>query len=757
MPDQRMENPIRRTALIRAAALLGAIYAVILITLSARGISASTDELLSAVDTWQNGEWLAGDETKEQNAFWHTVSDAGNQIEQLLRNAKCKPAPNAEAQAKAAEPLPNTRDLTLLDPSPHPYLTLGDNFSGKTSLAPANKWDGVREGHNRAYPVNYQFAIYINPYDPDNKTKVTPGERAHLERDVCRYEQVAFELHERWKKKFGSESNFRDNNPHCRRMADILGINCTKAFPDLDLGVSWVYIASTTGTYAIFPGNQEIRNQDYDPLQRPWYLSAIDGDPWNPGKNKAKSERVHVNPRAGVTVPYRDYSDKLGDVRTYWQKVEIGGDKYVIGIDFLLFGDREQDKAALLKHIKAAIWERAVKVFVNRTVWSFIATSLIALLFAGVFRFNWQAMASTLVIGATSVEHEIVLTEETRDFTGNALLEWREVEGKVERRSILSTVSAFVTGVFRLIGLALGLVKKVENEQSSAQTIEKKYTVTAKPGLLRGIEVWFAQEVRYVAGVSRSTGAPIRVPEGRSEKNWFIVGHTANEPSVRPHDIRTGAVKSAVAQICKELGEYVLLSGKSRRGSFVLGQPLPIGSVPQKVAELHEVETLSEQHLELTRSRFYFQDSVAIIKQLYRDSRVCATCRSEYLEMLLKENSLDVLETGEEISRIVIFRDEEQKEAIFKANPLTLSAWIERMAGTVKFIYLDKVDVELPRSNDFAIVTESPENKLVAVTAADTHRWDGKVKGYISWRDADIEHYTRIYQQLDAVGELYSM
>src|SRR6266571_443164 len=303
-------------------------------------------EIFNRIETWTYDKWVTYD---ANSAFWQSLQSSVNAFSEAL-----------------SQP---TYDEALICPGTQFTTCYAGHPNGAT----------VRQGLRGPIDINYDFGVLTETDDSGADIELHREVLGRLRAFVKRLRAMYWNTRSA---KSGS-SEFGQNNPHSAMMMEVLGLGPRADFPEL--GISWIYVGSSIGSYVTYPGNSSFIDGKYDPRKRPWYQSAMGRQPY---------ESISPIGETGISYLYGDYSSELTalnqeSVRTVWKRVTFGKVTYVIGIDFLLFGDRKNLGGSVFNNIRSTLAEglrNAGRLAITGGLALLVVVALILLVMVGMGR-----------------------------------------------------------------------------------------------------------------------------------------------------------------------------------------------------------------------------------------------------------------------------------------------------------------------------------------------------------------------------------
>ncbi len=158
-------------------------------------------------------------------------------------------------------------------------VTPGNEYEKRTKDIENNiSWSNTNKIFKN-FNVNYDFGTFVPSQEMinNNKDKYNKDFIIEDKRRFASFIEGITSLVSKNNKK-GEKNYLQKRTKYSNLMFEILGISedVDKHFPELD--ILWIYIGSSEGAFATFPGNsQGYKNngKPYNPSKRPWFEEAI--------------------------------------------------------------------------------------------------------------------------------------------------------------------------------------------------------------------------------------------------------------------------------------------------------------------------------------------------------------------------------------------------------------------------------------------------------------------------------------------------
>jgi len=624
--------------------------------------------------------------------------------------------------------------------------------------------------------VNYDFGTFIPGDEILQKTESYNKE--YIREDKLRFASFINEITE-MVKNYNNNNEikpiFQSRTEYSTLMYGVFGLSddIDQFFPELE--ILWIYVGSSEGAFATFPGNDqeywnENDNRPYNPKDRPWFKEAMYG----------KGDDLYANhDDIGLSSVYDDFSEHLDSVRTLWHKVEVNDDSskrtYVIGIDFYLSNNAFSAGITDLINKKDIPSIKNIVIF-DSMMHGLIVSFLIFILGLFFIFIGPLSFARFFVFGLSSYKSLSVNKEILAEYMGlvayddlnNNSFKLEETNKKIDDNSFSRKLSVGAQSN-KLFNILASLESKKSHSQqkiSMVQAIHNQEINSLYTGI-RGKEFWKITKSEGILGSCPTCGEVIKVaPE---EQNWeqvMVINHVAQDiPEVLT--LLTNGVEPQ-EWIKNSLTEHILKSNQYIDQSSNLQKTLYETArfkIPYQLKNYPPLAKMQNDFHILQSGRYNSGDMINLSKHLYKNSYVKAVCRVGYFKLLLEmeKNGEGFLFVGESIERILIAFTTEEFEITKR--------WFES-EGKNKIRKDDQISLylvnilDLPeglreyRRWDFAIVdssisTNSNANMLknmgsTVVITSDYN--DGsnseEISGAVSWRLADVTFYETLYRAI---------
>jgi hypothetical protein len=496
---------------------------------------------------------------------------------------------------------------------------------------------------------------------------------------------------------------------------------------DSDLSTPWLYVASAAGAIAVFPGTKVIGLPRWDIAGRPWYQASMGID--------TKLATSGIEPGDLMTVTYLDV---LGEsplhVRTYLRRFEINNETFVVGVDLHRPNTRPSRYPALG----------------SLSSYSLSSEPIYVLTFAG----------SLLAFGALAA---ITFRRDTQiQFEG-----YRAYYGKVEdsRTDVGEAGSErSSTGGIELKKGWLVVGQTREDRRDSYIKRETKVTTHS-----RGVQYWDVWKTsvyswrlirEFESSHSKLIGV-LRLEYTRSirpDVDWFEFDKKAFSKN------EAGLFKSRIPQALAAHADAIRDDELSIPASALSEDATAPIDVPEFVRPL----LTPDDGVAIQHKRAYTTFRSGPLAELYKNAHVEAVVLSTYLSQMLESSDLSFLTQGRTIRRLISFPSATDQLKLSKASR-------ERFAGLLKQYstrsrLLERVNVPIPDPKDlqpvydFALLDfgerKGDDKKRIVIVShflSEATRIDPSgapmakqhvVEGYVSWRDADVKFYSKLFDEL---------
>ena len=723
---------IKRAIVLLSIAAVGTFFFVTALTYTARSFLSGDPEYQSIerIMNWRSGQWKKIGYNAD---FWKNLYTLLNTIQKELQSGN----------------RPNVNYSILVEES---------EFDAEKNKTHAKKYGTNRPGTD-LIPINYKFGVKVLPKkQPDAGDQIDAGtgeKKANINSQLKRMRNAMHYISEKVTAFIDNENDegltAETNVPHCTYMLKALGLE-SSSFEEL--GISWVYIGSETGLYSIYPGNKEHRAENYDPRRRPWWSDATAQD------RSELSERIpnySYDTNTGITPLYKDYSDKLGNglIRTVWRRIIIDNVLYIIGVDFILLGDKDDFQKTVVSRMNGDFSEKKNATLASSAMVGGILallpllslililvqkrTELVELLLMSrrypphsqhILKCEWQEYA-------TSDQRKIYIENNIENIIFHEKKKETAIGASVERTP-LETRTIYTKS------------KTDIQEERTGHTVTETLQMSVKDGgTYRGVEKWTLHKREVSQGRCRLCGGNVAFSIHPFNKiNTIILKHGSSAVPTVKKDVGKKSLNPT-----NFLMNLVLKNGEIEEGTeFAYDPEMEQEDVrlPKQVSELSDVQKIKKLNTLLNQGRFRFENSVETIHRLYEKSTINATCQTWYLDHLKKHNKIEVLTCGDRIKRIIVASTEQEMKNTIRDN-MKLFQDIEKQHTELAFVCLDSIpELTNHREWDFALIdSEIRESSIVSVSSPGTHLDKETISGYLSWRPSDIRFYASIYEVLD--------
>jgi len=513
-----------------------------------------------------------------------------------------------------------------------------------------------------------------------------------------------------------------DPNHIERTLARVIGLSAEGKGTSFD--VPWVYVASNTGSIAVFPGTTVIAEPDWKTSSRPWWQQTFQGQthlgseiPWHPGDR--------------LTVTYLDVLTNTPTyVRTYLRK--SNSQAFVIAVDLSPKLDEPLRPMTILgADLIRPTWQLLLGIGLVFSLLLFI-----------VIRWISPAAQETFVL-------------ERR----------RSIYGNVTRERLLSFLSDDESN--RATGIEGRLGKYVVatiKEERKRRVEELNRTKAGTSILCRGFEEWTVIYQRYrswrllwrFAHISRSAVGITELTYGGAvlpKAEWLFFNKQLFLKSDEDYyKWKLLEVLQLNADSCDE--SLDLPAKREQLESFAVS-----GKVPDYVlSAIVEPQKLSA----VRQRRAYLTLDDSKLTELYNGAtNVSAVILYSYFGRLFETQHTAFLSKGRQIMRLVLFPSE---DIVFSLGNQNREEYRELQTSSRT---LKRVNATLNEGRpvyDFAIIEigSRPDDKLLIVTTdvseakfidrvlpregATVYRVDC----YLSWRPSDLRFYESIFDELSS-------
>jgi hypothetical protein len=629
----------------------------------------------------------------------------------------------------------------------------------------ASKWR-KKDGSN--LEINFAFGTFIDKQSPpsapapamqatqNQATAITdrPGfpsttasamRATQISNDKERYKQFIFDLQGLFQvppsRKF-SRDDFSDV------MMNYFGIKDSIQQHLPNVAITLIYAASDRETITLYPGC-DITFSNRPLKEAPWYQSAFD-------PSKAKPEYVIPgNEDFGLSPFYPDYASQE-HTRTFWHKVRAeNGDAYLLCVDLTL---RRQDQQI------ARYWIDSIPIIDTYAGpgkdWLRAAT--VGIIFGGVFLALGLILThlggqqsnrlACWIIGGKSLPKQ---TESGDQF----MPVFRAFAAR--GATIVDTVEHGKTETKKTIFNAW-LQMKVAKLEAEHANIDSKgahvaMTQVVELGALdkdpstRGVEKWHIfRDKGSEVGNCRLCGQEVRYKDKEASIAQVTIKHGIDPRPMVYIDPRSHIkeIKSLEERIIWQALDVEAIEVKVARDLDAPPQP----RVPIKIQKMRFAMELMSKYRLLNEGRYEVDDCIEISKELFNGYNVKAFCKVAYFEKLrgAGADALKVLCMGDTVARIFITDTEDAMRSFVKENRVELKELLDQKNQQLFVASLEDLQIEKIKAFpelDFAIVYDE-DFKCVLVSNLNAVSKAAKVRGYVSWREADVAFYETLFQSL---------
>ena len=594
--------------------------------------------------------------------------------------------------------------------------------------------------------VNFNYGLVIN------SANFSPTED-EINSDKARYTAVIRNLISDFKNVHEGPLMKMTPEQHSESMLDFFNIKdvAKKHLPNLSVG--WIYMASTSGTFAMYPGNSQTL-ESYDISTRDWYKSPMLGSP--------KSEQVITNKDInletfGLVPSYYDFVTK-GSTRTLWHKISIkdAGSEvtYMICVDFIL----DTEKAMVVKDFIDRIPPysdinrfgllRALKIAIISSLFFATLGFLLVIMFG--------KSASRLFIAKRRL-HE---TQESGDKIKPVFQAYAAQDKSTREFQRSNYASTSTTTKVSFLSLIPMNVFKLQIEKGKISDRREVVIQSEKIELgsldndmhTRGLEKWHIYRHQSLhSGSCRLCGQDIRFQDKEVKIGEATIKHrTISKPEV---NLSIEADRDRINP--KDLKERIIWTSLGLKptkvgGDYELGEFFE-PRIPTQLLKFNFVSRLIDNFQLINEGRHEVSDCTDVSKEIFKDHNVKAVCRIEYFVKAIQRggDTLAAFQTGENIERTFIADTKEELEGFadqYKTQLLDLLKTSNQQLYTLSF---DRMKVEsigdFPEM-DFALAYGDFTMLIVANTNDLTS--SDNVRGYVSWRNVDVLFFETLLEKL---------
>lgn len=498
----------------------------------------------------------------------------------------------------------------------------------------------------------------------------------------------------------------------------------------------WVYIANSNKQMLLYPAS-EIKVPLQDAVtERPWWKYA----------------QKHENKQLNITPPYIDINDdptKDNVIRTIVYKFSNNNINYVLGVD--LFFDSTQNLNGL-DFLKQYI--ESASIIKNSKFLYFIfiiQTLIIYLLLFWIYELQVKHFLLKNIIPSSSGLGDLKLKLYDIRYAvknpGNLVI---TVQGETrETDEIANSREAGWSISFNNINL------NQRNSQSNIRQNQSIYTyvssatynldmATEQPSY-KCVEIWEA----FLEPSS----------EGSIEKLGFFVAtwNTTNSIDIKDElNIKSIIWEKKYAHKLEAVKEQLYNQLSINEEKEFIGilnySSNKIVNVPQYLGEINFIKKLIDGSLFLNQRKIILPED-EIITEIYKLGTVRAICTLNFLQILKKNNRIEEFFKVTVEERYYVEHEEQDFKKFYESLKDKDKSFFKNTPLFLIMVYQGSNHNIVKPEDDFCIVTIDGKPSLVVYTLTD-NRYPN-AGAWISWRNIDVEYYTKLYQyQKDKVGRI---
>ena len=489
------------------------------------------------------------------------------------------------------------------------------------------------------------------------------------------------------------------------------------------LDVGKIFIGSES-SIAVFP----YRGKEYrlEVTDRPWWKAAYGAED---GSQKASdfNDLLGRSGNAGLTNIYPDIVSEEGTTdlnRTIWFRFNKYGKRFVLGIDLRL----ADFSSNILNDVKYELIALAV-----------LGLSLPLLIYARGHQHSAPAVGLDRIYKIMRVERQKVTYNagQPKMSEFNSAFSVRNVqENKIVNQS---------SWQFQFDAKPVKATRGVESQtvhlSASSDLIEvtlkKTFDLSLKTGNLKAVELWRVcrpNNDSYVLGVI----------EALWQNNRNANDITLNQVY---WDSNTSA---SLTDILKELRRHLQTS---ESGSFIIDQ----GSVTESEPDIVNILKTNIPHIKDFAIKFesfsnrvlLFDNNVPLVEEIYSNTncQFFATCSIEFLDNLKRQGRVrEVLGLKVDI-RYIIDGETRKFKDFYNSLDDDLKQFVEALPNLKIIEYKQSLET-IYLNRDFCIMSFGEDRCVLYTDMSD----EQAQKGWISWRQVDIEYYDAIKEFIESGG-----
>ena len=592
-----------------------------------------------------------------------------------------------------------------------------------------------------------------NTDNPNSTSATTSNIRdTQISDDKLRYNKFIFDLQAlfqgRASKKL-SRSDFSD------AMMDYFGIKDSIHRRMPNVAITLIYAASDRETITIYPGS-DLTLSNRPLKEAPWYQSAFE-------PSKAKPEYVITendnteNDNFGLSRFYPDYASQEY-TRTFWHKVRAkNGVTYLLCVDLTLGRQDLQTTSGVIDKIPfvgsyaglGRDWLRAVTAGVIFGV-VFLAFGLMSTHLGG----RQSTKLARWIISGKPLPKETESGDQFMPF----------FRAFADREATVIDYDEHGTSQTKKKAITAWLQMKVTKVEAELVNIDHKDTHVAatkveelgsidKDPYTRGLERWHIFRDRgSEVGNCRLCGQEVRYKDKESPIGKATIKHgIGSRPMVKLDIDRQSHIKEIKGLEDRIAWQSLALDPIEVKIVKDLDS-LPQPRVPKKIQEMRFARELMLKYHLLNEGRYEVDDCIEISKELFNGRNIRAFCKVAYFEKLrgAGADALKVLRIGDNVTRIFITDTKEAMGSFVKENRNELKELLEeknQQLSVVSLQHLQSEKIKTYPELDFAIVYDDDFTCVLVSSLSEINK-AAKVRGYVSWRKADIEFYDTLFHSL---------
>ncbi len=609
------------------------------------------------------------------------------------------------------------------------------------------------------------------------------------------------------------ELDLQREDRYTNELTKVFGISelIAQNFKWVNVGISWIYFYSNeNGLFSIYPANNTFDGSNFKAFERPWYKTAYENGKYKDVDFVEASLPNMLNTgdykcRCGITKSYHDIESNIGSVKTFWKK-KRDDDNVLFAIDFILF-DEYPDNSGIKEVIEKIpiisdiLGYNTEQVSGSETKKSKLTLSNnlgnLGMRFLGeMWLYN---LYLALIVGVImSLIVPLVRVKSFKKFPQFILRDYPSVKEIISLRIAAmfynpDSDKPYEKSVFEeklqrmkwyqklfqkwdMKELSLGILgagatfENKSRDRYEDMIKENTSSLTDIGTPVRGVEIWEVRESTY----KKIKDTKIRTSSkylGDIQINHMVEGHP--EIQIYPDD-----AQSILKPVQKKLVKQIVPKRiDATRNFYKYSDPIK-EEIPRPIHELPGVKNLMEKSLLLSLGRYYYDDLFGVVDRLYENSFIKAVCKKEFVIELFQEDmksdknskektkdrwetkpektladhihKSNILRTGIKVQRIIIFKDDKEKSKFLQEYNEKFRNLVDDEGIHLKYALTeDDKKLKFFREKDFAIITDDKNREMVAMSSLNPKGKSDNIKGYVSWREADIRYCKKAYKYID--------